>query len=116
MTAREATIDKETLRLIKQIILEESKKLGVKVEKIILFGSRARGDYREDSDYDILIIVRGKIDRATKHLLSARISLRVARQLLIPVDIIVTTRERWREYADVIGTIEEVAANEGIPV
>ena len=25
--------------------------------KIILYGSRARGDYREDSDWDILVII-----------------------------------------------------------
>ncbi|MDO8582504.1 MAG: nucleotidyltransferase domain-containing protein [bacterium] len=29
---------------------------GYKPEKIILFGSRARGDYRTDSDYDFIIL------------------------------------------------------------
>ncbi len=33
-------------------------KYGKKVEKIILFGSVARGDDREDSDIDILIITK----------------------------------------------------------
>ncbi len=27
-------------------------------ERIVLFGSRARGDFKERSDYDILVIVR----------------------------------------------------------
>lgn len=27
-------------------------------ELIVLFGSRSRGDYREDSDYDLLIVSR----------------------------------------------------------
>lgn len=27
-------------------------------EKIILFGSRARGDYKEDSDFDLLVVVK----------------------------------------------------------
>ncbi len=43
------------------IAQEYSKKvrsaLGSRVRDIILFGSRARGDYREWSDYDVLIIV-----------------------------------------------------------
>lgn len=29
-----------------------------KVKAVYLFGSRARGDYREDSDYDLLLVVR----------------------------------------------------------
>jgi predicted nucleotidyltransferase len=29
-----------------------------KLDKIILFGSRARGDYRQDSDVDILIVLK----------------------------------------------------------
>ncbi len=36
-------INKTPLELIKRAILEEAEKLGVKIEQIILFGSRARG-------------------------------------------------------------------------
>jgi predicted nucleotidyltransferase len=32
-------------------------KLGPRLKKILLFGSRARGDAREDSDYDMLIVL-----------------------------------------------------------
>lgn len=31
--------------------------------KVILFGSRARGDYRSDSDWDFLILTREKVSR-----------------------------------------------------
>jgi predicted nucleotidyltransferase len=31
--------------------------------KVILFGSRARGDARDDSDYDLMIIVRNGVHR-----------------------------------------------------
>ena len=34
----------------------EAARLGIAVEKVILFGSRARGDYRPDSDWDILVV------------------------------------------------------------
>ena len=32
--------------------------LGDNVERIILFGSRARGDAHKDSDYDVLLLVK----------------------------------------------------------
>ncbi len=42
-------------------------KLGENIKQIILFGSRARGDFHEGSDYDFIIIVahRGKKVRET---------------------------------------------------
>jgi len=39
------------LEEIARVIREEAERLGVRVERIILFGSRARGDHRGDSDY-----------------------------------------------------------------
>ncbi len=36
------------------------KKLGNHVKEVILFGSRARGDFTEGSDYDFLIVVDKK--------------------------------------------------------
>lgn len=35
---------------------EALKEQGLKVDKIILFGSQARGDAREDSDIDLLVV------------------------------------------------------------
>jgi len=43
------------LTAIKQRLYEV---LGDEVRQIILFGSRSRGDAEEDSDYDILLLVR----------------------------------------------------------
>lgn len=31
---------------------------GARLERVVLFGSRARGDAREDSDYDIAVFIR----------------------------------------------------------
>ncbi len=53
----------ERLKLIKEIILNVAKKYNIEVDKIILFGSRARGDYREDSDWDLLIVTKNRLNR-----------------------------------------------------
>ena len=34
---------------------------GDRVERIVLFGSRARGDAREDSDWDVAVFLRGPL-------------------------------------------------------
>jgi predicted nucleotidyltransferase len=36
---------------------------GGQIERVVLFGSRARGDAREDSDYDIAVFLRDMTDR-----------------------------------------------------
>ncbi len=43
--------------LLKQYVKEIKKIYGLSLQKIILYGSYARGDYVQDSDIDIMILV-----------------------------------------------------------
>jgi predicted nucleotidyltransferase len=36
---------------------------GERIERVVLFGSRARGDARDDSDYDIAVFLKDLTDR-----------------------------------------------------
>jgi predicted nucleotidyltransferase len=36
---------------------------GERIERVVLFGSRARGDAREDSDYDLAVFLKDLTDR-----------------------------------------------------
>jgi predicted nucleotidyltransferase len=36
---------------------------GDRIERVVLYGSRARGDYREDSDYDVAVFLYDLADR-----------------------------------------------------
>lgn len=48
--------------VIEQLATVLREKFGTHIVKVILFGSRARGDYEPDSDYDVLIL----LDEVTK--------------------------------------------------
>jgi uncharacterized protein len=36
---------------------------GARIDRVVLFGSRARGDERDDSDYDVAVFLRDMDDR-----------------------------------------------------
>ncbi len=36
---------------------------GERIERVVLFGSRARGEARDDSDYDVAVFLKGLTDR-----------------------------------------------------
>ncbi|HEX9942875.1 MAG TPA: nucleotidyltransferase domain-containing protein [Thermoanaerobaculia bacterium] len=78
-------------------------------EKIILFGSHARGDAGPDSDVDLLIVMPFFGSKREKQL-EIRLALRGIR---IPKDIVVTTPEEFLWRKEVPGTIERPAAREG---
>lgn len=57
--------DKRVVERFKNLMLER----GVPLHSVVLFGSRARGDAEEDSDYDVLVVVEW-LDRATRRTIS----------------------------------------------
>lgn len=78
-------------------------------DKIILFGSYARGEAGPDSDVDLLIVmpVSGSIRQMAVEIGVALHDIRV------PKDVIVTTPEEFAWRKDTIGTIEWPAWREG---
>ena len=55
---------------------------GARLKRVLLYGSRARGDHRPDSDFDVLVVLNGPIDYwpETQHLgaLSGSIGIETA--------------------------------------
>jgi predicted nucleotidyltransferase len=78
-------------------------------ERIILFGSHARGDAGPDSDVDLLIVLPFS---GSKHEKTVEIRLAL-RGIRVPKDIVVTTPEDFLWRKEVPGTIERPAALEG---
>jgi predicted nucleotidyltransferase len=49
-------------QILSELRVELARILGQRFEAAYLFGSRARGDHRSDSDIDVLVVVRGTFD------------------------------------------------------
>ena len=105
---------KEKIKNIINQVLEEK---GIKVEKIILFGSRARGEYEALSDYDIFVVIKGDIDNLEKRKLRKEIyrSLHLAFPFY-PFDIIVKTKEEFEAEKEIVNTLSNEVLSEGIEI
>lgn len=78
-------------------------------ERIILFGSHARGTAGPDSDVDLLVVM--EVDGSTRRK-AAEIGAAL-HDFTLPKDIIVTTPAEFAWRKDVVGTIERPAVREG---
>jgi predicted nucleotidyltransferase len=68
----------EVVAQAKAIIDEVMEGAGYRVLRILLFGSRARGDARPDSDWDFFVITDREPTRAEKQAIQTELSLRFA--------------------------------------
>lgn len=85
---------------------------GDRVTRVILFGSRARGDARRDSDFDLLVVVRGlSPDERTAYRLGLYRALRGKGVVAEPW---VMDEEEFNETREVIGGLAYPACKEGI--
>jgi len=76
---------------------------------VILFGSYARGDARESSDLDLLVL-EPEIESRRDEEVRLRDALRPLR---IPVDVVVASKKTYQKWADTPGTLFYQAAREG---
>ncbi|MHB1679229.1 MAG: nucleotidyltransferase domain-containing protein [bacterium] len=79
MTEKEITILKE----FKDKLSEK-----IKFYKITLFGSRARGDYNEDSDYDVFIVVDKLTPDVRKYIRSCAWEIEFENEIIINTVIV----------------------------
>jgi predicted nucleotidyltransferase len=78
-------------------------------DKIILFGSYARGDATEDSDVDLLVVMETK-ERMNRRALSIRKALW---GFSVPKDILVRTPREFQERSNQSWNILYFVAHEG---
>jgi predicted nucleotidyltransferase len=86
---------------------------GINYKEIILFGSRARGDYSEKSDYDILIVMKNILTIREKMELSSLLRKKLAKEE-IDADIVIKSKEELNYYRTKIGSVVREVLKEGI--
>jgi uncharacterized protein len=96
----------------KELIEEVTRRLAAAAPdaKVILFGSRARGDQRPNSDLDLLVIKNGDVD--TPRAEAARLR-RELRGLGVGLDLLVVSSTYAEEWGDLEGSLVNTALSEG---
>jgi uncharacterized protein len=91
-------------RMVKQIVAKADP------VAIYLFGSRARGDADEDSDYDLLIVVPDDFPASRRNSATAYALVEGRR---ISMDVAIVGESRFRERAGKVGTLSFEVSQDG---
>lgn len=82
--------------------------------KMILFGSRARGDYLDDSDVDVAILIRG-LTREMKNQILDRVA-EIELVYLLPIAVLIFSEEEFDNLKKRERRIALDIDSEGIPL
>lgn len=85
----------ETDRVLKELKHGMESQLGDRLVKMVVFGSRARGDFDVESDIDIAIIVRGLSRELKYQILDAVAELET--QFFVPLSVIVFSEDEFKQ-------------------
>ena len=78
-------------------------------KRIILFGSRARGDATADSDFDVMVVEESPADRL-REMVRLR---RLLRDVEASIDLLVVSEDRFEYWRDTPGNVYHEAASQG---
>jgi len=81
------------------------------IEKIILFGSRARGDTQENSDIDILVIVKNG-DKEVKNKITD-LSFDIILKYGVDIEPVIFDSEEWARLTEIPTSFAYSVLNEG---
>jgi len=109
----EMTTQEDIPTLAKAIISEEVEKEGCRLVRLILFGSRARGDARPDSDWDFYAVIDSELTIPRRHRLTTRIRRRFVRAGFY-ADVFIQSQEVVRQREGDTGYLTYYALKEGV--
>ncbi len=103
----------KNIEIAKRIITEEAQAAGYKVDRIILFGSRAKGNYKEDSDYDFFVILDKNLSKEDWKLILRNIYRKFADNY-INADVIIKSKLLYKRQQNGTGFLAYYVNKEGI--
>ena len=107
-------MEKKIEDLIRQIDFELKKKFKDKLDKVILFGSYARGDYDDESDLDILVLIGDeKPGKYNEEIVDFEVDLTIEHGIL--PSIIVRNTNYYNENKEIIPFFRNVE-REGVEI
>ena len=86
----EDPLNRETIQAVTQLIVER-----FEPEQVIMFGSCARGDTDENSDLDLLVVLRHNDEQGRQ---GNGIRLAIAERFLLPVDVLIRSADVVAKY------------------
>jgi hypothetical protein len=89
-------------------------RLGDRLVRLVLFGSRARGDYDSDSDIDIAVVVKG-LQRDEKMSILDEIA-EVELEHLVPVSTFIVSQEEYNRLLERERRIALDIKERGVPL
>ncbi|MCK5848531.1 MAG: nucleotidyltransferase domain-containing protein [Caldisericia bacterium] len=98
---------------IRTIILNVLNSMSVNVSRIVLFGSQARQDANENSDWDLLIVVNQALTKKDRKDIYCRVK-RALVSLMIPTDVLIRSESEVKSTSQLPRNITTVALKEGI--
>ncbi len=102
----------KTLSLIKRAVREACEEHGLALNRVMLFGSRARGESDDRSDYDLMVIVNDLLKESDRPKVTTAINKRLASQK-IPADILLKSLKEFELGRRRIGSITREVHREG---
>lgn len=96
MRPKARTRDTETIKRLTELLIQAAEP-----NRIIMFGSQARGEAAADSDFDVMVVEEAVSDRAAE---MVRLN-RLLRSLDIPVDLLAVSAEKFNYWCDTPGNV-----------
>lgn len=105
--------DQEIQNLAVKTIREEFSRRNIGVNRIVLFGSRAKGESRPDSDWDFLVVTENPLSRANRFDAQNAVISRCAKSM-IDVELIVRDKQSVEAHSGTAGAIVNAALRDGV--
>ena len=84
------------------------------IDKVILFGSCARGNLQPRSDIDLFIITNKEIDIEEEFFITDDCTPPYDNEYYVPSDIIVRSSENYNKYKNEVGMLQRQIDHEGV--